>query len=238
MKSPDIITYLYKFRLAGPDKKEKEFLIKLDRNTLNFIPGKRTLPYPEWTELGFYRCPNCSLNEKKNKYCPIAVNLVEVVDFFSKNMSYEKAEVIVESKERKYSATTLLQKSISSMIGIYMATSGCPVMEKIKPMARYHLPFATLEETKYRFISMYLLAQHFLYLRGKKPDVALAGMKNIYKNVRIVNDSFSRRFGKLNMEDALVNALVNLDCYACSVDMSLDKSMLDRLELLFKSYFE
>ena len=37
-----------------------------------------------------------------------------------------------------------------------MALSGCPVLEQLKPMARFHLPFASVEETIYRAASMYL----------------------------------------------------------------------------------
>ena len=57
---------------------------------------------------------------------------------------------------------------VFSLIGIYMVTSGCPIMDKLRPMARFHLPFASTEETIYRAISTYLLGQYFLEQKGKK----------------------------------------------------------------------
>jgi len=57
-----------------------------------------------------------------------------------------------------------------------------PIFEKLKPMVRFHLPFASIEETKYRAISMYLLAQYFLYQQGSQPDWDL---KNWLRHMRI-----------------------------------------------------
>lgn len=119
------------------------------------------MSYPEWTELKNFKCPNCLLVENEYKYCPIAVNIIDLIDFF-KTSSYPEVNVIVDTEIRRYSKHPSLQKGISSLMGIYMVTSGCLIMEKLKPMVRYHLPFATLEETSYRMVSMDLLAQYFL----------------------------------------------------------------------------
>jgi len=144
---------VYHYRFIFKDGPEKEFRVELDSKTLNIMqPAGRSCP--EWTALGFFRCPNCSLEEDTNKYCPVAVNLADVIDSFKGSASYEKVEVLVETDKRNYSKHTTLQRGVSSLIGIYMVSSGCPVMEKLKPMVRHHLPFATEEETKYRAISM------------------------------------------------------------------------------------
>ncbi len=67
-------------------------------------------------------------------------------------------------------------------MGIYMVTSGCPVMGKLKPMVKFHLPFASGEETSYRMVTMYLLAQFFKYKNGKEPDWDLKNLVKIYDN--------------------------------------------------------
>lgn len=61
------------------------------------------------------------------------------------------------TEERTYSKDTLLQQGLASLLGIVMTTSGCPVLEPLKPMVRFHLPFATLTETVYRMVSMCLV---------------------------------------------------------------------------------
>lgn len=228
-----IITYQYKFTFC--DGSIKEFNLRLDGKTLNLIQaGRKT--YPEWTKLEFYKCPNCPLNGEMYKDCPVAVSLIDLVDSFKGSISCEEVDVTIETEARRYMKHASLQKGLSSLIGIYMVTSGCPIMEKLKPMVRHHLPFATEEETKYRAISMYLFAQFFIYKRGGEPDWDLRRLVKIYEDVRIVNKNFCKRLANIRIEDASINALVILDCFADSVAFSINKDMLDEIELLFNAY--
>lgn len=220
---------VYHYRFIFKDGPEKEFRVELDSKTLNIMqPAGRSCP--EWTALGFFRCPNCSLEEDTNKYCPVAVNLADVIDSFKGSASYEKVEVLVETDKRNYSKHTTLQRGVSSLIGIYMVSSGCPVMEKLKPMVRHHLPFATEEETKYRAISMYLRAQYFLHKKGEAPDWELKGLAGIYEAVRTANRSFCKRLSNIKIEDASINAVVVLDCFADAVRFSIKEDIFEEME--------
>lgn len=233
--SNELITYHYKFTFENG--LEKEFNIKLDKKTLNLILTEKKAP-PKWAELKYFKCPNCSLNGDQHKFCPIAVNLSELIDFFSDSISYEEVDVLIDTEERKYIKHTPLQKALSSLIGIYMVTSGCQIMEKLKPMVRYHLPFATVEETEYRVLSMYLLAQYFLYKSGKEPDWEMKNLVKIYKDIRVVNENFCKKLSDIGVEDASINALVNLDVFADFVSFSINQDELDNIELLFNAYLE
>ena len=152
-------------------------------------------------------------------------------------ISYKEVDLLIETEERGYIKHTTLQQGISSLVGIYMVTSGCPVMEKLKPMVRYHLPFASLRETQYRVMSMYLLAQYFLHRRGGKPDWELTNLVKIYDDVQIVNKSFSQRLAHSRIEDATLNALVKLDMFAKHISDLINKDALDEMECLFSAYF-
>ena len=233
--SPDKISYHYKFIFSNGIG--REFNLALDRKTLNLISVPRD-SYPEWAELKCFKCPNCSLGESKVRFCPIAVNLIELIDFFKTLLSYEEVEVLIETEARRYMKHTTLQKGLSSLIGIYMVTSGCPVMDKLKPMVRHHLPFATLEETRYRVISMYLLAQYFLFRRGRVPDWELKNLIKIYDDIRIVNKSFCKRLSEIKIKDASVNAVVILDTLADFILFSMDKDTLKDMESQFSAYFK
>jgi heterodisulfide reductase subunit C len=226
----------YNYRFIFKDGVEKEFNIALDSVTLNLLPTDKK-NYPEWTKLNCFRCSHCTLNDQC-EYCPIAINMVDVVDYFRNYFSYDIVETIVTAQERKYFRTVSLQHGVSSLIGIYMVTSGCPVMETLKPMVRFHLPFATIEETKYRAISMYLMAQYFLYQHGRQPDWDLKKLAEAYENVRIVNEYFCKRLRMIQGQDASLNAVVLLDIFADSVNFSMDGRMANDLEYLFKGYFE
>jgi hypothetical protein len=161
-----------------------------------------------------------------------------LTDFFQDMISYKEVDLLVQSEERTYIKHTTLQQGISSLMGIYMVTSGCPIMEKLKPMVRYHLPFVTLRETRYRVISMYLLIQYFRYRRGKRPDWELKNLVRIYDEIQIVNKSFFQRLAHIKVMDATLNALIKLDMFAKHISMLVNKDSLDEMECLFKGYFE
>jgi hypothetical protein len=232
--SDNNIKYNYKFLFKNGE--EQEFNIELDRFSLNLI--QKGDPYcPKWTKLNCCKCPNCTLDGRKHEYCPIAVNLEDVVDYFSVFLSSEPVEVIVTTHDRTYSKQVDLQQGVSSMIGIYMVTSECPIMEKLKPMVRFHLPFATMEETMYRAISMYLVSQYFSHRHGGKAEWDLKKLYEAYENVKIVNKSFLKRLKTIDTKDSNLKAVVVLDYFAKIVNFSIDSKMVDDLYYLFEGYF-
>jgi len=215
----------------------KEFTIRLDSKSLAAIPAEKQ-SHPAWTELSFHQCPTCPLNPQQHQRCPIAANLVDVVEFFRDSLSHDQADVLVETEARGYTKRTTLQEGVSSIVGIYMVTSGCPVMDKLRPMVRTHLPFATVEETMYRVLSMYLLAQYFVAKHNHDPDWELKKLVNIYQEVESVNKHFRERLSAINVNDATVNALVNLNCFADFTAFAIEENRLDEIELLFQAYLE
>jgi hypothetical protein len=229
------ISYNYRFRLA--DGTSQEFAVQVESRTLALVPSQRQ-DYPAWSALACHQCPNCPLRPEQHPHCPIAANLVDLVEFFREAMSYDEVDVQIETEQRRYTKHTSVQQALSSLLGIYMVTSGCPVMDRLRPMVRFHLPFATLEETAYRVISMYLVAQYFRRKRGLRPDWELKGLVPIYEEVQTVNKSFLQRLEALKGNDANANALVILDSFAGYVTFSLNTDLLDEFEEIFRPYLE
>lgn len=229
----DLLSFEYRFTLPGG--KVQRFQVDLDRASGALVPKKRG-DYPEWTRLSSRQCPNCPLKEKDSPRCPIAANLTEVIEAFKTFRSFEETEVEIVSEARNYRKKVPLSQAISSLIGIYMVTSGCPVMDKLKPMARTHLPFATWQETLYRTISMYLTAQFFRSRKGLEPDWELKRLMETYDGIRLVNKSFSERLHQASVTDASLNALVHLDCFAGIAMEKLQSDDLDALERYFSAY--
>lgn len=228
-----MISILYRFTLA--DGPVKEFRIELAENTLTLTSPPRK-EYPDWTRLSFHQCPNCPLTEEASPRCPIAVNLMDVIDCFKDSISHEPAQVEISTRERTYRKQTALANGISSLVGIVMVTSGCPVMDKLKPMVKTHLPFASGEETVYRVLSMYLLAQFFLYKNGKTPDWDMKDLVKMYEGVRRVNTHFCKRLSATRIQDASLNAIIHLDCFADRTTFTLEEKQLEELERLFEAY--
>jgi len=103
-------------------------------------------------------------------------------------------------------------------------------------MVRFDLPFATREETMYRVLAMYLMAQYFRQRNGREPDWEMENLVHMYEDVTVVNKSFVDRLNQIATDDANANALIVLDCFANYIVMSVDEGTLADIEVLFKAY--
>ena len=182
------IVYAYRFDSGASMK----FDVLLDSDTLDILPEKdRDLP--EWTLLGYCQCAICPLDARSHPRCPVAANISGMVEKFKNFTSHDQVSVACIVDERTYSKKTTVQMGVSSLLGIIMTTSGCPVMAQLKPMVRFHLPFASLEETIFRMVSMHLVAQYLRHQAGKSSEWSLNGLIRIYGQVGEVNRDFADR---------------------------------------------
>jgi len=227
---------LISYRFQFPDGSRREFDLRLERPTLSLAVEARA-ELPKWAELENEQCPNCPLSSDSHRYCPVAANLVPVVEAFSEVTSYDESDVEVEVATRTYSARVKNTQAVGSLIGIYMATSGCPILDKLRPMVLTHTPFASNEETIYRSISMYLMAQYFLQQHGKEADWDLARLGNFFEELNVINQAFVRRLTTHVAHDASLNALVLLNCFASAAKRVLTKEGFGEVEDMFGAYF-
>ncbi len=139
----------------------------------------------------------------------------------------------MKAPERTYEEDTRLQQGLSSIVGLYMVTSNCPIMDQLRPMVRFHLPCATREETLYRAVSMYLTKQYYAMRRGETPDWELEKLAQIYNAISVVNAGMSRRLRQASTKDANVNALIILSAFGDTVGVSI-KDGVGNIEYLFK----
>lgn len=225
------ISYCFVFK-DGP---KKVFTVNLNDQSLNVTPP-RDQAKPEWTRLSNFRCEECRL-AGGTQYCPIAVNISEIVEFFKSFISYQPVDVSVATKERVYGKKTTVQEGLGSLLGIYMAASGCPSMERLKPMVRFHLPFASMEDTVFRCASTYLLAQYFLRKQGRQSDPDLVGLAEFYMEIQKVNQGMSQRLRRVVGKDAVNNAVICLDMFAQELPFAIEER-LKELEQTFAVYWQ
>jgi len=223
------IVYAYRFE----DGATLKFDILLDKKTLSLVPEKQH-SLPEWTLLGYHKCTLCPLDERLHAQCPVAANFSDVVEQFRNFVSHDKVSVACIVEERTYSKNTTVQMGLSPLLGIIMTTSGCPILEQLKPMVRFHLPFASLDETIFRMVSMHLVAQYLRKQSGKTAEWNLDGLTRIYAQVGQVNNDFAERLVGAAQNDVNVNALVNLDAFAKMIPLAAD-SMLKKIAPYFSA---
>ncbi len=221
--NPDQFTITYEFSFA--DGHTRSYKLCFDRIKIRLIPQKSTTSSP-WTQLDFNQCSHCPLSITEGNQCPITVHLEQLIDYFKDEISHHQCSVKVHTCQRTYLHKVSVQEGLYSIFGLIMATSGCPHMEFLKPMAYFHLPFASVEETIVRAISLYLLKQYYRWKHEQTPDWKLEKLEQHYQNVRQVNEGIIRRIRSLQKKgDADVNALVILDDFALNLDLEISEGL-------------
>jgi hypothetical protein len=225
-------TITYKFTLM--DNSEEIFDLVFDTRTMELILEDH-LPLPPWTELSLHQCPPCPLKPDTHPHCPVAKNLSVAVGRLDHLMSFDRVLVQVINAERRVFHHTSAQEGISSLMGLLIAGSSCPLTHFFKPMARFHLPFANKDETLWRAAATFLLARYFSDDGLKKSNFNLDGLINIYYDVARLNDHMVERVRSATSKDSAVNALVHLDVFAKFLTPPLEDS-LDQIEHIFSPF--
>ena len=179
----------YRFDLPDGSQKSLDFVFgAADFRLANRAPADP----PFWTELGFNQCANCPLSAADHRHCPAALQMATALEPLKALASFDTVGVTVVQAERTIYAQTTAQQAMCSVLGLIMATAGCPWTDRLRPMARFHLPFASESETVYRSVCMYLLARELV---GANDAPGFAALEELYKNLHVVNRDMSRRLG-------------------------------------------
>lgn len=192
---------------------------------------KRT-EYPAWTELTFKQCGNCPLNPKEHSHCPVAIDAKEIILGFREILSCSTTHVRVITPEREYFKACDAQTGLRALIGFVMATSACPILSKMRGMAHYHLPFASIDEIVFRVTSSYLLGQYYAHQERGSADWELNGLKQHYKELLTLNYDFLQRIRAASEADSNLDVLSTLFSISSLLSVSLEPH-LQKLKPLF-----
>src|SRR5260221_10410014 len=162
-----------------PDGSQKTLDFSFDAADFRLSNAAPAAP-PFWTALTFNQCANCPLNAADHPHCPAALQMASAIELLKTLVSFDTIGVTVTQAERTVYSKTTAQLAMSSVLGLIMATAGCPWADRFRPMARFHLPFANEAETVYRSISMFLLARE---LAGAGPTHGFAGRRKHYLKI-------------------------------------------------------
>ena len=200
--------------------KAKSFEVELDRQE----PESVGVP-PEWTELSHCQCSNCPLDRGTHRTCPVAMDMAPVVAEFSQENAFQKVTVRVTTEGRIYEKLTGLEEGLRSLLGLIMATSRCPILAELRPMAVHHMPFATAEEFILRTVSLYLLEQYFAQRNHRTPDWELKGLVKRNQQLQLVNQALWQRIHAVCEGDSNLKALLSFFSMASSVSFSLESQL-------------
>ncbi len=225
--APETIRYTYEV-----DGRTLRFEINISPEEGRNDDGSSTTELPDWTRLGHEQCACCPLSTDTTSHCPAAVRLHEALEAFHNLNSINQIHLTVETSQRSYVHRCDLQSGLNSMIGLIMATSGCPVVGQLRSMATFHMPFCSFPETLYRSVSAYLVKQYFIQQEGGDPDWQLKGLKSFYDELESLNQAFSKRIQKIERSDAISNAMVMFFSTSIVAASAIDEQLGE-----YKDYF-
>lgn len=202
---------VYFFRLASGE--DHRFEVQFNR-------PERDGELPSWTRLETDKCPNCPLPDVPRARCPAAADLVPLIERFSALASIDKINVRVITEQYEARKHTDSQTALSALMGLILATSACPILGKLRPLAHTHMPFATPTEMVYRIASMHFFGN---FLRDE--PVGLEGLDGFFADIDKLNHAFARRLKRAVESDAGINALIMLHSRAMLASLSIEPEL-------------
>ncbi|WP_252271499.1 DUF6901 family protein [Pseudomonas subflava] len=209
------------YRITLDDNHQFSYRIELDRQ----YDPQGAEATPKWTRLEHNQCSNCPLSKDQYSRCPAAVDLHRVIEDFHGLPAVKKAHVWVRTPEREYTKQVGLEEGLRSLLGVIMATSACPVLGRLRPMAQNHLPFASSQEFILRTISLYLARQYFNFREGRRPDWELKGLVRQFQQLQLVNQAFWQRILDVCEGDSNLKAFLTFFSMSSSLTVSMETQL-------------
>lgn len=233
--NPETILFRYTVRPARGAESKHDVL--LDADTLERVeppPEER----PPWTALDFHRCPHCPMDAAAESHCPAALRLAPLLERFRNATSYEEVQVLVSSPERMYGKRTSLQEVAGALVGLTLVTSGCPILDGMRPLARTHLPFPSGDEYAYRLLGMALYAQYLRHRVGRPADWDLAELAAHLDEVEEVNRHLCKRLNAVREHDndVGINAVNVMNSSLHLARLALEETEMTPWAPLFERY--
>lgn len=179
---------------------------------------------PDWCRLDCERCEACRQADD-TPFCPAALRIADLLAWSQHLDSWQPLHLEVRTGGRTTAIDTTTQRAVSSLMGLLIATSGCPDTEFLRPMARFHQPVADEIETAFRAVSTHLMAQYLAAQQGRPADETVDGLRTRYRRLNDINQAFCRRLRRAVDADAIPNAMIILDCFAKAVPDMLDDAL-------------
>ena len=227
--TPDGIEYHFEF----PGDRSYDYAFSLDTETFE-IRVQGDLEKPDWTRLAHHQCSHCPLVAES--HCPVAVNIWNVVFPMGSVLSHKEVVCRVTTNKRSFVTTTSAQEALRSMVMLVTAASACPHTHFFKPLTKFHLPFASLEEAVLQTVSIYYIFQYFRKQDGLIFDNELGHLRTIFVDVDMICRHMADRIRSAPVTgDAAINAIVILHSFALLIPLQVD-SRLEEVRAAFDPY--
>ena len=210
------------------------FEFNVDEQSQTISLDDRHQSIEPWSELSFHQCSHCPLTNEQ--ICPVAAQLSHLNSIYQRFKSFDTIEVTlsedtltVDKQKNVLTTQVTAQQLLTSMAGLLIAgTQRCQHTQFLFPMARFHHPFSSMEESVYRALANLALIYQF-----EKISVSFAEFVNYkYKQLSIINrQQIKRMQAQPDGCEALVNGIMNLEMFIQGVLFNLNNDFSELAHL-------
>lgn len=227
----DVSEYTIRYEFTKNNGKFVRYKINLDERTMTRKNPQVNRKHDSWTRLDYHQCSHCPLSKHEHRHCPAAVAVSELFDDWTDAHPQDEVHVQCRTPQRKITGHAPVQVALGGLMGLAMATSECPHFDFFKPMARFHVPFATQSESYYRVLGTYFIQQFFSDRTNM--DNVIKDIEKIYSDLEIINQALTKRLYNVQDPFTTVSAIVFLDLLAKLFMLSPQDSLAE-IEQLFR----
>jgi hypothetical protein len=210
---------MIRYCFAFADGEREEFHV--DEQAPAAAPLRSSKGLPIWMDLDTHRCPHCPLPRNQHVVCPAMNAIAPTIQLFDRRASTDLCDLTVSQNDVTHQAHTPVQNAVRALIGLQFALSACPTLSRLRPLARFHAPLSSADETVFRVFGMYMLEQYLRQTQGERPDWHLDGLHALYHDIHTVNNRLAARIRDASHKDATVNGVVILDALAHVVEHNI-----------------
>ncbi len=222
-------TFKYKFFVDGKSEPIVHEVVVFEDGHSKVDDRDGLKEFHQFTDLDNNKCEHCPLSKENSPDCPAAMNLASVINTFKEIKTSSEVRIEVESNQRTYSFEGVLTRGLHSLVGLAMASSDCPHLNFLRPMAMFHLPFADSNETIVRSMSFWLLKNYL-----KDPDMAVDfdPLFKKYGSVEKINAAMMERIRTFEKDDTGMHAIVILDSFISIFGLKFEGNMDELRKIL------
>ncbi len=170
-----------------------------------------------------YMGEHCQACEAHHGCCKAERALDGVLTEFENLKSTDWVNASVRMEGRQVSVESPAPRVLASLLGLLMASSGCPRLIPFRAMALYHLPFATAEENAIRAAGFWLMR---CWIQGEPLDEnPFSALQTAWDNLEEVNRHVSQKVLARSQHDAASNGIAFLDVLAKMGTMGLESAL-------------
>jgi hypothetical protein len=173
-----------------------------------------------------YMGEDCRACERHYRHCKAETAIVDVAERFDDlhSTDFITTEVTIEGRTVRLESPA--PRALASLMGLLMASSGCPRLIPFRAMALFHQPFATAEENVVRAAGFWLIR---CWTQGTTTEESpFTALQQVWDSLEDVNRHVGEKLLARTTSDAASNGIAFLDVLAKMGTLGLD-SALDML---------